>query len=57
MENGFVTAYTLNNNFFTVRHNGKANSGFVDGHVELDPWWYCTNVSCVVPIAKNESQF
>jgi prepilin-type N-terminal cleavage/methylation domain-containing protein/prepilin-type processing-associated H-X9-DG protein len=48
---GQYTGFTLNN-FLTLRHDGKADVSFVDGHVEAVPWWYGTNVSYVVPEEK-----
>ena len=48
-ENGEYTGYTLNN-FLTMRHNGNANIGYVDGHAASVPWWYGTNVNYVVPL-------
>jgi prepilin-type N-terminal cleavage/methylation domain-containing protein/prepilin-type processing-associated H-X9-DG protein len=46
--NGQYTGFTLNN-FLTLRHDGKADVSYVDGHVDAVPWWYGTNVSYVVP--------
>lgn len=30
-------------NFLTLRHGGKADLTFADGHVEAQPWWFGTN--------------
>jgi prepilin-type processing-associated H-X9-DG protein/prepilin-type N-terminal cleavage/methylation domain-containing protein len=39
------TAYTTPKDFLTIRHGGKANLGFCDGHVESDPWTIGTNAA------------
>jgi prepilin-type N-terminal cleavage/methylation domain-containing protein/prepilin-type processing-associated H-X9-DG protein len=31
-------------NYLTCRHTGKANCGFADGHAQLEPWQFGTNV-------------
>ena len=31
-------------NYLTLRHGGKADLTFGDGHVEAQPWWFGTNV-------------
>jgi prepilin-type N-terminal cleavage/methylation domain-containing protein/prepilin-type processing-associated H-X9-DG protein len=36
--------YVPTKNRLTVRHNKKANLGFVDGHVEAQPWTFGTDV-------------
>jgi prepilin-type N-terminal cleavage/methylation domain-containing protein/prepilin-type processing-associated H-X9-DG protein len=36
-------------NFLTLRHGGRADVAFVDGHVDNVPWWYGTNTTYVVP--------
>jgi prepilin-type processing-associated H-X9-DG protein/prepilin-type N-terminal cleavage/methylation domain-containing protein len=36
-------------NFLTCRHNGRANCGFADGHAELVPSGYSTNIWRVQP--------
>ena len=33
----------------TKRHSGKANVAYADGHAELVPWGYCTNISFIDP--------
>jgi prepilin-type N-terminal cleavage/methylation domain-containing protein/prepilin-type processing-associated H-X9-DG protein len=38
------------NNFLTMRHDGRADIGYADGHVDAVPWWYGTNVNYVVPL-------
>jgi prepilin-type processing-associated H-X9-DG protein len=35
--------YTPTKNLLTVRHSKKADLGFVDGHVEAQPWTFGTN--------------
>jgi len=35
--------YTPTKNLLTVRHNKKADLGFIDGHVEAQPWTFGTN--------------
>jgi prepilin-type N-terminal cleavage/methylation domain-containing protein/prepilin-type processing-associated H-X9-DG protein len=46
--NGVLTGYSQGD-FLTMRHSGKANIGFVDGHADTVPWWYGTNANYVVP--------
>jgi prepilin-type N-terminal cleavage/methylation domain-containing protein/prepilin-type processing-associated H-X9-DG protein len=36
-------AYVVPKNFLTIRHNGKADVGYCDGHVEADFWYITTN--------------
>lgn len=38
-----TTGYTTAKNYLTVRHSGKADVGFCDGHVESVPWTMGTN--------------
>jgi prepilin-type N-terminal cleavage/methylation domain-containing protein/prepilin-type processing-associated H-X9-DG protein len=47
--NGVLTDFTQGD-FLTMRHDGRADIGFVDGHVEAVPWWYATNANYVVGI-------
>jgi len=34
---------TTPDNYLTLRHNGKADLGFADGHAESEPWQFGTN--------------
>ena len=36
---------TTPNNYLTLRHNGKADITFVDGHVQVEPWQFGTNAA------------
>jgi prepilin-type processing-associated H-X9-DG protein len=36
---------TTPNNYLTLRHNGKANVTFGDGHAENVPWQFGTNAA------------
>ena len=36
------TAYTVSKNFLTIRHNGKADVGFCNGHAESVQWQIAT---------------
>jgi prepilin-type processing-associated H-X9-DG protein len=45
--NGVFTGYTQGD-YLTMRHDGKAVNGFVDGHAEAVPWWYGTNINYVI---------
>jgi prepilin-type N-terminal cleavage/methylation domain-containing protein/prepilin-type processing-associated H-X9-DG protein len=36
------------NNYLTMRHEGKANIGYADGHMAPVPWQYGTNLNYVV---------
>jgi prepilin-type N-terminal cleavage/methylation domain-containing protein/prepilin-type processing-associated H-X9-DG protein len=36
-------------NLLTKRHSGRANVAFADGHSELVPWGYCTNINYIDP--------
>jgi prepilin-type N-terminal cleavage/methylation domain-containing protein/prepilin-type processing-associated H-X9-DG protein len=47
--NGIATTYSINN-VLTMRHDGNADIGFVDGHAAAVPWWYGTNAIYVVPM-------
>jgi prepilin-type processing-associated H-X9-DG protein len=38
-------AYVVPKNFLTVRHGGRANAGFCDGHVEEVYWYIATNAA------------
>jgi prepilin-type N-terminal cleavage/methylation domain-containing protein/prepilin-type processing-associated H-X9-DG protein len=40
---------TAQGNVLTKRHSGKANVAFADGHSELVPWGYCTNINYIDP--------
>jgi len=37
------------NNWLTLRHSGHANCGFADGHVQLVPWQFGTNMMNSLP--------
>ena len=39
----------FNNDVLTLRHSGKADVAFADGHAESVPWGYCTNQSNIDP--------
>ncbi|HEY1717371.1 MAG TPA: prepilin-type N-terminal cleavage/methylation domain-containing protein [Verrucomicrobiae bacterium] len=36
---------TTPNNYLTLRHSGKANITFADGHAEIEPWQFGTNAA------------
>jgi len=40
----FGTSLTSLNNYLTLRHNGKANVTFADGHAQNVPWQFGTNI-------------
>jgi prepilin-type N-terminal cleavage/methylation domain-containing protein/prepilin-type processing-associated H-X9-DG protein len=40
----------FNNDVLTIRHSGKADVAFADGHAESVPWGYCTNQSNIDPV-------
>ena len=40
----FGTSLTSLNNYLTLRHNGKANVTFADGHAQNVPWQFGTNM-------------
>jgi prepilin-type N-terminal cleavage/methylation domain-containing protein/prepilin-type processing-associated H-X9-DG protein len=42
------TAYGTGN-VLTKRHSGRANVAYADGHSELVPWGYCTNINYIDP--------
>ena len=45
---GTYTGYQTNN-FLTMRHNGNADIGYVDGHAASVPWSWGGNTNYVVP--------
>jgi prepilin-type processing-associated H-X9-DG protein len=48
LERGVFTGYSPGD-FLTLRHDGKADIGFVDGHADAVPWWYGTNANYIIP--------
>ena len=42
-----ASGYTVIQNFLTIRHGGKSNAGFCDGHVETVLWTVATNPASI----------
>ena len=46
---GLPIALYSGNNVLSIRHKGRGNVNFVDGHAEAVDWKFCTNAINILP--------